>query len=95
MYPPELLTKDEPLFWSTGKGTEVWAMFCAAAKGDLATIQSLLGKDPSLLYSEYDYRNPISFAVRENQPAVVAYLLERGAGPVNSGTSDTLLQIAR
>lgn len=95
MYPPEALTKDEPLFWSTGKGTDVWAMFCAAAKGDLATIQSLLDKDPSLIRSEYDYRTPISFAVRENQPSVVAYLLERGSTPINSGTRDTLLQIAR
>ncbi|NII28520.1 ankyrin repeat domain-containing protein [Pseudoflavitalea sp. X16] len=95
MYPPEALTKDEPLFWSTGKGTDVWAMFCAARKGDLPAIQSLLSKDPSLLRSEYDYRNPMSFAVRENQPAVVAYLLEHGASPINSGTGDTLLQIAR
>ena len=95
MYPPEALTKDEPLFWSTGKGTDVWAMFCAAMKGDLPTIQNLLHKDPSLIRSEYDYRNPISFAVRENQPAVVAYLLEQGASPINSGTNDTLLQIAR
>lgn len=95
MYPPEALTKDEPLFWSTGKGTDVWAMFCAARKGDLPAIQSLLSKDPSLVRSEYDYRNPMSFAVRENQPAVVAYLLERGASPISSGTDDTLLQIAR
>lgn len=95
MYPPAALTKDEPLFWSTGKGTDVWAMFCAAAKGDLTTIQQLLDKDPSLIHSEYDYRNPISFAVRENQPAAVAWLLQHGAGPINSGNSDSLLQIAR
>lgn len=94
MYPPEALTKDEPLFWSTGKGTAVWAMFCAAATGDLPAIQKLLDKDPSLIRSEYDYRNPLSFAVRENQPVVVAYLLERGASPLSSGTDDTLLQIA-
>lgn len=94
MYPPEALTKDEPLFWSTGKGTDIWAMFCAAMKGDLPAIKNLLGKDPSLVRSEYDYRNPMSFAVRENQPEVVAYLLEQGASPINSGTDDTLLQIA-
>lgn len=95
MTPPEALTKDEPLFWSTGKGTDVWAMFTAAIKGDLPVIQALLDKDPSLVRSAYDYRTPIAFAVRENQPAVVAYLLDRGAGPISSGTSDTLLQIAR
>lgn len=95
MYPPEALTKDEPLFWSTGKGTDIWAMFSAAMKGDLPAVESLLDKDPSLIRSAYDYRNPMSFAVRENQPEVVAYLLERGASPIRSGTDDTLLQIAR
>ncbi len=95
MYPPEALTKDEPLFWSTGKGTDIWAMFCAAMKGDLPAIRSLLENDPSLIRSKYDYRTAISFAVRENQPEVVAYFLERGASPISSGTDDTLLQIAR
>jgi len=39
---PEALKKDEPLFWSPGKGTDVWAMFCAASTGDLETIKRLL-----------------------------------------------------
>ncbi|AXY73296.1 ankyrin repeat domain-containing protein [Paraflavitalea soli] len=95
MYPPEALTKDEPLFWSTGKGTDIWAMFTAAMKGDIPAIQALLDKDPSLVRSAYDYRNPMSFAVRGNQPEVVAYFLERGASPISSGTEDTLLEIAR
>ena len=92
---PEALSKQEPLFWSTGIGTDVWEMFCAAVKGDVHTIKSLLEKDPSLVRSEYDYRNTMSFAVRENQPAVVICLLEKGASPVGSGTDDTLLQIAK
>lgn len=92
---PEALSKNEPLFWSTGIGTDVWEMFCAAVRGDLETIKSLLNKDASLIRSEYDYRNTMSFAVRENQPAIVAYLLENGASPVSSGTNDTLLQIAK
>src|SRR5678815_2954781 len=95
MTQPELLTKDEPLFWSTGKGTDAWKMFCAAAKGDLETIKGLLVQDPSLIRSEFDYRNAMSFAVRENQPAIVEYLLSKNANPVNSGTEDTLLQIAK
>src|SRR5678816_353460 len=95
MTQPELLTKDEPLFWSTGKGTDAWKMFCAAAKGDLETIKGLLVQDPSLIRSEFDYRNAMSFAVRENQAAVVEYLLSKNANPVNSGTDDTLLQIAK
>lgn len=92
---PEVLGKDEPLFWSTGKGTDVWEMFSAAMKGDLPAVRSLLQKDPSLVRSEYDYRNPMYFAVRENQLAMAAYLLEAGASPVKSGTTDTLLQLAR
>ena len=92
---PEALSKHEPLFWSTGIGTDVWEMFCAAAKGDVHTIKSLVEKDPSLVRSEYEYRNTMSFAVRENQPAVVICLLEKGASPVGSGTDDTLLQIAK
>jgi ankyrin repeat protein len=94
MTQPELLSKDEKLFWSTGKGTDVWKIFCAAANGDLQTIKELLLKDPSLIRSRYEYRNAMSFAVRENQPAVVEYLLSKNANPVNSGTEDTLLQIA-
>lgn len=95
MTQPEALRKDKPLFWSTGKGTDVWEMFCAAKAGDIATMKSLLEKDPTLYRSEYEYRNPMSFAVRENQPAAVAFLLEQGANPISSGTNDTLLQIAR
>ncbi len=92
---PEALGKNEPLFWSTGKGTDVWEMFSAAAKGDTPTIQSLLKKDPALIRSEFDYRTTLSFAVRENQLEAAALLLEHGASPVSSGTPDTLLQITK
>jgi ankyrin repeat protein len=92
---PEELKKNEPHFWSPGNGADVWEMFCAAAAADLETIQRLLDRDPSLVRSAYDYRTPLSFAVRENQLEVAAFLLERGADPVNSGNPDTLLAIAR
>src|SRR6476620_4497793 len=95
MFQPEALTKNEPLIWSTGKGTDVWEMFIAAMTGDLEKIKSLLHKDPSLIRCQYDYRTPMSFAVRENQSEVAAFLLEQGANPVTSGTDDTLLDIAR
>ncbi len=95
MIRPEALKKNEPLFWAPGLGTEVWEMFCAAIAGDLETTKRLLDKDPSLVRSAYEYRTPLSFAVRENQVEVAAFLLKRGADPVNSGTPDTLLQIAR
>jgi ankyrin repeat protein len=79
MIQPEALQRDEPLFWSPGKGSDVWEMFCAALNGDLVAIKGLLDKDPSLVRSHYEYRTPLSFAVRENQLAVAAYLLEQGA----------------
>jgi ankyrin repeat protein len=92
---PEALQKDEPLMWSTGSGVDVWEMFVAAITGDVEKARQLLDKDPSLVRGSYDYRNPLSFAVQQNQLAVAALLLERGASPVSSGTNDTLLEIAR
>jgi ankyrin repeat protein len=76
---PEALKKHEPLFWSPGNGADVWEMFCAAIAGDLETIKRLLDKDPALARAHYEYRTPLSFAVRENQIEVAAYLLDHGA----------------
>jgi ankyrin repeat protein len=95
MFRPDELADDEPLLWSPGNGADVWAMFCAARDGDLVAIKRLVDKHPSLVRSSYEYRTPLAFAVRENQLAVATFLLEHGADPVNSGTPDTLLQIAR
>jgi uncharacterized protein len=79
MIRPEALTKNDHLFWSPGIGADVWDMFCAAITGDLDTIKRLLDKDPSLARSNYEYRTPLHFAVRENQLEVAAYLIEHGA----------------
>ena len=95
MFRPDELAKDQPLLWSPGRGVDVWAMFCAARDGNLVVIERLLEKDPSLVRSSFEYRTPLAFAVRENQLEVAAFLLARGADPINSGTPDTLLQIAR
>jgi ankyrin repeat protein len=95
MIRPEPLKKREPLFWSTGTGTDAWEMFCAAIAGDLNTIKHLLKKDPALVRAAHEYRPALYFAVRENQVKAAALLLERGADPFNSGTPDTLLEIAR
>lgn len=92
---PDALTKNEPLFWSPGMGVDVWEMFRAAITGDLKTVRRLLDKAPELVRCAHDYRNPLSFAVQENRLEVAAFLLARGADPIGSGTSDTLLQIAR
>src|SRR5215470_12407187 len=76
---PEALKRNEPLFWSPGRGVDVWEMFCACIAGDLDTVKRLLEEDPSLARSHYEYRTPLSFAVRENQLEVAAYLIEHGA----------------
>ena len=49
MIQPEELKKTEPLTWSVGTGTDVWALFSASISGDVETVQGLLRKDPSLV----------------------------------------------
>ena len=66
---PAALAKDEPLLWSAGTGTDVWAMFSAAVAGDLDAIRRLLTKDPALVRAQYAYRTPLYFAVREDRVA--------------------------
>src|SRR5262249_47620685 len=45
--------------------------------------------------SQHAYRTPIYFAVRENQLAVAAFLLEHGADPLSLAVNDSLLDICR
>jgi len=85
MIQPEALKQQRPWEWSPGIGTDVWALFCACMVGDIETVKALLEKDPSLVRSHYEYRTPLSFAVRENQLAVAELLLDRGAGGVSLG----------
>lgn len=91
MIRPERLKQNEPLLWSPGTGADVWEMFCACIKGDLAAVRRLTDKDPSLVRSSYSYRTPIYFAVRENQMEVAAFLLKHDADPLGQD----LLNIAR
>src|SRR5438552_9918663 len=77
MTQPDALKKNEPLKWSTGSGTDVWAMFCACIAGNLEAVKQLLEKNPALVRCHYNYRKPLYFAVRENRIEVVAFLLER------------------
>jgi len=93
MIRPAALKKNEPLLWSTGMGTDVWELFCACITGDLEAVKRLLERDPSLARCHYEYRTPLSFAVRENQVEVAAFLLDRGADPF--GVGGDLLGIAR
>ena len=92
MIRPEPLKKNEPLLWSTGTGADVWDLFCACIAGDLGTVRRLVDTDPSLARSHYEYRTPLSFAVRENRLEVAAYLLDHGADPL--GVGDDLIEVA-
>ena len=85
MIQPDALKRTTPWLWSTGMGTDVWAMFCACVAGDLDTVKQLVAKDPSLARAHYEYRTPLSFAVRENQLAIADFLLEHGAEPLGLG----------
>ncbi|HEU0178455.1 MAG TPA: sigma-70 family RNA polymerase sigma factor [Blastocatellia bacterium] len=89
---PEALKQKNPWMWSPGIGADVWEMFCACITGDLEAVKRLLDKDPSLVRSHYEYRTPLSFAVRENHVEIAAFLLDHGADPLALGD---VLQIAR
>ena len=92
MIQPDALKQATPWPWSPGIGTDVWAMFCACMTGDLETVRQLVLKDPSLVRAHYEYRTPLSFAVRENQIAVAEFLLDHGAEPLALGD---ILEMAR
>jgi RNA polymerase sigma factor (sigma-70 family) len=89
---PEALKQKKPWMWSPGIGADVWEMFCACITGDLEAVKRLFDKDPSLARSHYEYRTPLSFAVRENHVEVAAFLLDHGADPLALGD---VLQVAR
>ena len=95
MIRPDELKKDTSLLWSTGRGTDVWALFCACVAGDLAAVERLIEKDPALVKCQYSYRTPLYFAVRENRIAVVEFLLRRGGDPLSLAVNDSLLEICR
>ena len=79
MIQPEALKQQKPWLWSPGIGTDVWAMFCACIDRRPRDREALWSADPSLVRAHYEYRTPLSFAVRENQLAVAEFLLDHGA----------------
>lgn len=93
MIRPEALKKTERLFWSPGIGADVWEMFCACITGDLETVKRLVKKDASLARCHYEYRTPLSFAARQNQVEIAAFLLDHGAEPF--GVGGDLIQVAQ
>jgi len=95
MVQPAALKSDQKLLWSSGRGTDVWALMQACTAGDLDAVQGLIANDPSLARSHYDYRKPLYFAVRENRIAVVRFLLEHDRNPLDLWVDDDPFEIAR
>src|SRR5690606_19207916 len=58
-------------------------------------VERLVRGNPALVRAHYQYRRPIYFAVRENQFAVAAWLLERQATDGDLAVLGPLLEVAR
>jgi hypothetical protein len=95
MTQPDELKKSEPLVWSSGIGTEVWALFQACLAGDLPGVERLVARDPTLVRCHCRYRKPLYFAVRENRLEVVEFLLELDPDPFGLAVNDSLIEIAQ
>lgn len=76
---------------------DVWAMLTACCDGDLERVREMLDEDPQLIRCEYNYTQPVHFAVREGHVALTRLLLERGANPSYRTYfyRDSLLTMAR
>ncbi len=79
MQQPDFLKTDNVVPWAWGRGNDVWAMFEAAATGDLARLQRLVDRQPDLVRCRCDYRTPLHYAVRENQLEATRWLIDQGA----------------
>jgi ankyrin repeat protein len=95
MLQPPALKSDQKLLWSPGRGIDLWELFEACTAGDLAAVQRLIARDPSLAGAHYDYRKPLYFAVRENRIDVVRFLLDHGRNPLDLWVDDDPIEIAR
>ena len=95
MMQPAELKSDQPLHWSAGRGSDVWALFQACIQGDLPRVQAIVAKDPSLARAHYDYRKPLYFAVRENRVDVARFLLDCDRNPMDLWVDDDPIEIAR
>jgi ankyrin repeat protein len=94
MIQPEPLRSKEYQPWWRGRGVDVWEIICSAITGDLEKIKTLVSADAGLVDCEFEYFKPLRFAVRENQRAVVDFLLQKGSDPAYEA-GDSLVTIAR
>lgn len=91
--PPDLRSA-APLEWSVGSGVEVWELFNASAQGDLEKVEALVGANPALVRSQFEYLTALYFAVRENRVEVARFLIARGADPFGQPWNDSFVQMA-
>lgn len=88
-----------PHYGAEVDGNLAWAMFKAAAAGDIALIRQLIAYDPALLNIQKWYEFPVYMAVRNGHAEVVEEMLSAGADPGLSNylysSWQTLLRIAR
>ncbi len=75
---PDLDT-DEYLEWNMGAGRLVKATLAAAMDGDLTALRRLIEADPALVDCNVGYREPLYFAVGNNHPDCVRFLVDNGA----------------
>lgn len=89
---PGELASVEPYGTWRSRGCDVWDAIEAARRGDSATLQRLLARDPNLAR----YAEPLRFAVREGHATIVGTLLVAGADPDGlGGGGEDLDTIAR
>src|SRR5512145_3070089 len=53
MLQPAELKSDQKLLWSSGRGTDLWALIQACTTGDMNAVRALIAKDPSLARAHY------------------------------------------
>jgi uncharacterized protein len=73
---------DEPLW-----GRDTWPFLAAVLRGDEPGVREMLARDPSLAHAEYAYLQPLHYAVRGGNIAMVQLLLDAGADPLAEGWS--------
>ncbi len=97
--PREWHTNTPTLNYETGDtamSNDVWQILTACHDGELDTVRELLDENPELISCEYNYTQPIHFAVREGHLELTKFLLDRGADVAYRTPSfqDSLLTMA-